>query len=510
MWPQQRAMTAACGYGFTLLVTGNADMLAFGKNSCAQLGTGDVLCSDIPCEIKGDVSFAGERVAMVAAAHQHAACVTEGGGLWTWGNATFGRTGHQLTVVHAQSTRARKKRAKKMRDRIMLPGIDSRVLVQMPRKVHLDGSRASPVVMVACGDYFTVALTASGLVWLSGSRDHLHASSGSVTFKKLDPRSFADPGTGKPNRIAMVASGDTHLMALDTSGLLWMWGDNLHGALGLGVGASGAVPTMLERAIFDGADVVSMDGGMHYTMILTGGGILWACGYGEYGQLGLGNTSDVAIPTVVGGPELYQGRGVRMAACGQRHTLVVTHENQLWSFGIRIYHVLGLGRNTTNRLVPTLVPDYEGFVNANVVMAAAGSTHSVLVVENGRVYTWGQAMQGHDNNPFKPMGLGHHLICGDSDVSSNPRELQHTIKINFGIITPMQTLIGAWHERYWIDKHVKIALAFAMGPRMCLAPDAALSNLPPELTHRILVDAMRFQPTFHAGILALLGVHKRE
>jgi len=75
--------------------------------------------------------------------------------------------------------------------------------------------------------------------------------------------------------------------------------------------------------------------------------------------------------------------GWRLARLGVDHTLALTRDGALWSWGRNHYGQLGLG-DTTSRTSPTRVGDDNDWV-----MVSAGLTHSMALKANGELYMWG-------------------------------------------------------------------------------------------------------------------------
>jgi len=71
-----------------------------------------------------------------------------------------------------------------------------------------------------------------------------------------------------------------------------------------------------------------------HTVAVAIEGEWWVWGDGVFGQLGLGNEAKRLAPTLVGAEAAFGGSPVLMVACGVNHTLVVTKDGALWSFGI--------------------------------------------------------------------------------------------------------------------------------------------------------------------------------
>ena len=105
------------------------------------------------------------------------------------------------------------------------------------------------------------------------------------------------------------------------------------------------------------------------------GGRAW--GNGDFGKLGLGDTAKRTSPARLA-TDAFGGLQVLQAACGDEHTLAVTEEGGLWSWGAGGYGRLGHG-NQSHAYVPTRV-DPHHFAGQRICMVAAGTnarTHSL-------------------------------------------------------------------------------------------------------------------------------------
>lgn len=74
---------------------------------------------------------------------------------------------------------------------------------------------------------------------------------------------------------------------------------------------------------------------------------------------------------------------VIQVSCGLHHTVVLLQNGEVYSFGSNIYGQLGVG-NLTSHAGPVKVK-----IPTAAVQVAAGSNHTVILMVNGEVYTFG-------------------------------------------------------------------------------------------------------------------------
>ena len=118
---------------------------------------------------------------------------------------------------------------------------------------------------------------------------------------------------------------------------------------------------------------------------------LWSFGRNYFGQLGLGNTTNVASPTQVGALTTWLN-----IAAGY-HSLSTKTDNTLWAWGRNGDGQLGLGNSGsgTNRSSPVQVGALTTWSSVY-----AGSYSSLAIKTNGTLWSWGQ-------NSYGRLGLGN-------------------------------------------------------------------------------------------------------
>jgi hypothetical protein len=135
--------------------------------------------------------------------------------------------------------------------------------------------------------------------------------------------------------------------------------------------------------------------GSKHVAALTHDGQLYTLGSGVCGQLGHGNTMDGDAPRMV---SVLDGRAIAQVACGRSHSLALTSEGDVYSWGAGESGQLGLGK-----MAPSFTPRYVSALQSTpIALVTTGAAHVAALSVYGRVYTWGEAMCGQ-------LGLGKPL-----------------------------------------------------------------------------------------------------
>jgi alpha-tubulin suppressor-like RCC1 family protein len=230
-----------------------------------------------------------------------------------------------------------------------------------------------PVGAVAAGTAFSLALDPSGAVWAWGSNASGQLGDG-TTADSVDPLPVAGIADA-----AEVAAGGSHALALLGDGSVWSWGDNTHGQIGTGAqGGTQLGPVQVAGL----SDAVAIAAGGSHSLALTRDGAVWSWGSNASGQLGDGTTNDRATPAVVPGLA-----GVVAVAAGDSHSLALTVDGRVWAWGGNAYGQIGNDSYDPQQLLPVEVM-------SDAVSIAAGGGHSLAIQSDTSAWAWGRNDEG--------------------------------------------------------------------------------------------------------------------
>ncbi|MFT3767947.1 MAG: hypothetical protein QM820_21055 [Minicystis sp.] len=335
-----RADALAAGPYHTCVIASGV-LSCWGRGDHHQLGAGEATDGRAPRKLDG------ADWAEVAAGEQHTCARRTGGSVWCWGDNSAGQA-----------------------------GVGPIAEVDAPAFV----STTAPAAQIATTHDFTCAIVGDGALYCWGAN-----AEGQLA--QDDPF----PGEGVPSNVPVavgtaadwtqVDTGQGHACGLRAPGVLWCWGRNSGGHLGLGPDAAGQI--RVPQRVGDADDWLEVRAGQNGTCARRAPGTLWCWGENSAGEVGTGDRVTRDVPTQVG--EAADWSAITLDTfhgCGLRPP------GTLWCWGRNFEGQLGLGDHE-DRLVPTRVGQDEDWSQVS-----AGRFHTCARKSDGTLYCAGQNTYG--------------------------------------------------------------------------------------------------------------------
>ncbi|MBI5777889.1 MAG: putative Ig domain-containing protein [Planctomycetes bacterium] len=316
--------------------------------------------------------------AMIVGGETHSMGIKNDGSLWAWGDNADGQLGLNDTVSRT-----------------------------VPTQVGTGTFWAE----VACGSGFTIARKNNHTLWGAGDNSEGQLGLGAITGTLV----FIQIGSDG-NWTRITAGGQSHTLALNSSGELYAWGDNAKGQLGLGDYTNRTTPQIVTTT-----PVSSIAAGYDHSMAIMADGSLYAWGDNSGGQLGTGSLITQTEPTLI------TTTGWIDVAGGYKHTVAINTSGDIYAWGNNDEGELGTG-DLISRTEPAFITA-SGWADISV-----GYKHTVALKTDGTLYSWGDNSEGQ-------LGLG------DLVSRTDP-----TLITGTGIITWTKTSAG-WRFTAGIDSN---------------------------------------------------------
>ncbi|XP_036172490.1 inhibitor of Bruton tyrosine kinase isoform X6 [Myotis myotis] len=165
---------------------------------------------------------------------------------------------------------------------------------------------------------------------------------------------------------------------------VYTWGDNTNFTLGHGSQNSKHHPELVDLFSRSGVYIKQVVLCKFHSVFLSQKGQVYTCGHGPGGRLGHGDEQTCLVPRLVEG---LSGHNCSQVAAAEDHTIVLTEDGCIYTFGRNTFRQLGIIPPPSSCNVPRQM-QAKYLKGRTVIGVAAGRFHTVLWTKEA-VYTMG-------------------------------------------------------------------------------------------------------------------------
>lgn len=384
------------GESHTIAIAKDGSVYTWGNNANGELRSSQVQTGvnlARAYKVKDDSRI--EDAILVSAGNGYSIVVDETGFAYAWGLGTSGQLGNELGVSSIDARRVGTEGIRLDKNHVTLQENGTPIEVNSYNKqlnliynptMDIDNAISTDESIAKASKEKTSTIkiepkkqgTTSAVVSSTGSDGEEFINIIQITVLPKDAE-IADDVTIPADRTItpMTASGNSHTLILKSDGTVLAYGDNTYGQTASGSKYSDKVTEVKFPA--GTPAIVGVTAGDNFSMALDKNGNVYAWGYNENGELGLGSTYNVSTPT-----RIKSLSNIVKIVAGANHSLALDKNGYVYTWGKNTSGSLGTGANssiTTPRRVNNV---------ASVIDIAAGQDHSMVLTTDGKVYTTGK------------------------------------------------------------------------------------------------------------------------
>ncbi|BDR53384.1 hypothetical protein KIM372_12910 [Bombiscardovia nodaiensis] len=311
-----RFTQVSAGGNHSLAIDSRGHAWAWGWNYYGQVGVEDSANQPIPV----DLSAAGRlptNIVQVSAGGWHSLAIDTSGHVWVWGLNQNNQLGITANAGNYMPNKT-------------------------PTDLNVSGRLPAGISQVSAGAKHSLAIDANKHVWAWG--DNVSAQLGLLAGSSGAAPTDLNAAGRLTAAIIKVSAGNEHTLAIDTNGHAWSWGNNRYGQLGhttnSGIILNVYTLTDLSAAGRLPAGISDISAGDSHSLAIDSSGHTWSWGSNESGQLGVttnnGNTQ--ANPTPI---DLNAGgrlsNAINRISAGGSHSAAIDSDQQILVWGDNNY-----------------------------------------------------------------------------------------------------------------------------------------------------------------------------
>lgn len=252
------------------------------------------------------------------------------------------------------------------------------------------------------------ALLSDGTVWCVGYGNNAQMGNGITALTNSTWKQVirADNNAILTNIVRIGGcsqDGGGSFYALDNTGVLWSWGYNVQGQLGVGNNTNQNKATRVTPfGVGVITDIFPMNGNFGSIIVRLSDNSYWSCGVNNYGQLGLGDTTNRNSFVRITSLDNKDISMIYQAGYDATHVFALSRStNKIYATGYNGVGNLGLGNITTPITSFTEVPFYPtcAIVDIMPVRNAGVGNYTLILTADGNTYFAGQSRYCYVGKP---------------------------------------------------------------------------------------------------------------
>jgi alpha-tubulin suppressor-like RCC1 family protein len=273
----------------------------WGWNWSGQLGIGeaDLARHDLPAPVSG-----GLRFASLTAGERHTCGLDTNGAAYCWGGGIYGQLGTETPQTFC--------------DALAEPcNLQPAPVAASIEFAQLSAGREHTCGVTPSGEGYCWGLNFLGQLGDSTTGDR------SVPVKVRSEMPFT-----------MIAAGALHTCGLDVDGRAYCWGTNFQGRLGV---SDTLRQSLVPVAVTGTVRFTMLSAGEEHTCGIATNRVVWCWGYNARGQLGVAGELRLDRPAQTNGPRLLS------LTAGESHNCGRAEDGKIYCWGSNVFGQLGTG-----------------------------------------------------------------------------------------------------------------------------------------------------------------------
>lgn len=305
------------------------------------------------------------------------------------------------------------------------------------------GSRLEKIGVMTVLCLGAVALPLEAADGVTGWGSNSVGQIGDNTTLSRDTPGAADmTGALGGKKVIQVAAGGEHSLALTSDGRVYSWGANSSGQLGTGNNVNSKAPVAVRTdGALSGKTVIAISAGLAHSLALTSEGRVVAWGQNGDGQLGIDSIVNSNVPVQIVQSASLGRRSIVAIAAGGYHSVALANDGRIYAWGDNSMGQLGDSSFTPKRTAFSAYMD-GALAGKSITAIAAGDNHTLALSSDQIVFSWGRNNEGQlgdwtNNNSNVPV-----------PVSTENRVLRGVLAIDAGanhsVVRTMYSECAAW------------------------------------------------------------------